>query len=84
MTCFGDTEAGKWIADNAWRFGYIVRYEETTQATTGYSYEPWHLRYVGIEIAREYSKNGIHTLEDYWSLPPAEFYLEEITASTMD
>ena len=84
MTCFGDTQAGKWIADNAWRFGYIVRYEETTQATTGYSYEPWHLRYVGIEIAREYSKNGIHTLEDYWSLPPAEFYLEEITASTMD
>jgi len=84
MTCFGDTEAGIWVADNSWRFGFIVRYEEETTAITGYSYEPWHLRFVGQELAAEYSKEGIHTLEEFWSLPAAEFYLEEITESTID
>ena len=84
MTCFGDTKAGQWIAENSWRFGFIVRYEQGTTETTGYSYEPWHLRYVGIDLATEYSNNGMNTLEDYWSLPAAELYLEEITASTID
>jgi D-alanyl-D-alanine carboxypeptidase len=84
MTCFGDTEGGKWVAENSWRFGFMVRYEEETTAITGYSYEPWHLRFVGQELASEYSENGIHTLEEFWSLPAAEFYLEEITQSTND
>ncbi len=84
MQCFGDTQAGQWIADNAWRYGFIVRYEKDTTAITGYTYEPWHLRFVGIELTEIYSQNGIHTLEEFWGLPAAEFYLEEITESTID
>jgi len=83
MQCFGDTEAGKWIAENSWKFGYIVRYERDTTSITGYTYEPWHLRYVGTEIARMYANNGIHTLEDFWGLPAAENYTE-IAESTID
>ena len=84
MTCFGETVGGKWVAANSWRFGFIVRYEEETTAITGYSYEPWHLRFVGEELATEYSENGIHTLEEFWSLPAAEFYPEEMTESKVD
>ncbi|MGA1023323.1 MAG: M15 family metallopeptidase [Aquiluna sp.] len=83
MQCFGDTEAGKWIAENSWKFGYIVRYERDTTSITGYTYEPWHLRYVGMEIARMYANNGIHTLEDFWGFPAAENY-PEIAESTID
>jgi len=83
MQCFGDTEAGKWIAENSWKFGYIVRYERDTTSITGYTYEPWHLRYVGTEIARMYANNGIHTLEDFWGFPAAENY-PEIAESTID
>ena len=83
MQCFGDTEAGKWIAENSWKFGYIVRYERDTTSITGYTYEPWHLRYVGMEIARMYANNGIHTLEDFWGFPAAENYTE-IAESTID
>ena len=84
MTCFGETAGGKWVAENSWRFGFIVRYEEETTAITGYSYEPWHLRFVGEELATEYSENGIHTLEEFWSLPAAEFYPEEVAESKID
>jgi D-alanyl-D-alanine carboxypeptidase len=84
MTCFGETVAGKWVAANSWRFGFIVRYEEETTAITGYSYEPWHLRFVGEALAAEYSENGIHTLEEFWSLPAAEFYPEEVAKSQAD
>ena len=83
MQCFGDTVAGKWIAENSWKFGYIVRYERDTTSITGYTYEPWHLRYVGIEIARTYANNGIHTLEDFWGFPAAENY-PDIAESTID
>ena len=84
MLCFGDTEAGKWIAENSWRFGYIIRYEEETEAITGYSYEPWHLRFVGHKVAKMYAENGMKTLEEFWGLPPAPNYLPEIAASTKD
>ena len=45
--CFGDTPEGKWVAANAHRFGFIIRYPEGGTGVTGYAYEPWHLRYVG-------------------------------------
>jgi zinc D-Ala-D-Ala carboxypeptidase len=82
MTCFGDTKAGIWIADNAWRYGFIVRYKVDTQPITGYSYEPWHLRFVGKEVAKLYTERGMKTLEEFWGLPPAPDYLPEITEST--
>ena len=45
---FADTEEGKWVAVNAHRFGFIIRYKKEWTDITGYAYEPWHLRYVGL------------------------------------
>lgn len=50
-SAFGKTPAGKWTMENAHRFGFIVRYQEGWEEITGYSYEPWHVRYVGKETA---------------------------------
>lgn len=61
---FGETDEGKWIADNAHRFGFIVRYPEDRVDETGYQYEPWHLRYVGVETATSIYRDQL-ILEDY-------------------
>ncbi|MCM3744985.1 M15 family metallopeptidase [Sporosarcina luteola] len=64
---FGDTEAGKWVAANAYRYGFILRYPEGKEHITGYRHESWHFRYVGKEIAEEIFKRNI-TLEEYLGL----------------
>lgn len=51
-TSFGRTKGGKWVAENCWRFGFILRYQEGWEDVTGYEFEPWHVRYVGKEYAR--------------------------------
>ncbi|WP_062198036.1 M15 family metallopeptidase [Massilibacterium senegalense] len=61
---FGETKEGKWVADNAHKYGFIIRYPKGKEEITGYSYEPWHLRYVGVKPATEITKKGI-TLEEY-------------------
>jgi D-alanyl-D-alanine carboxypeptidase len=61
---FGETKEGKWLADNAYQYGFIIRYLKGKEKVTGYSYEPWHLRYVGKENAKEIHDRGI-TLEEY-------------------
>ena len=48
---FGRTRGGKWVAENCWRFGFILRYQEGWEDVTGYSFEPWHVRYVGKEYS---------------------------------
>lgn len=73
--CFGSTAEGLWIAENAWRFGFIVRYPDGHEATTGYIWEPWHLRYVGADIAAAMHDRGIATYEDYLGAGPAPGYL---------
>lgn len=61
---FGETEAGKWLAENAADFGFIMRYPKGKESITGYQYESWHFRYVGKKIAKEiYGNNS--TLEEY-------------------
>lgn len=50
-TCFGTSPEGRWVAANAHRYGFIVRYPEGGTGVTGYYYEPWHLRYVGPRAA---------------------------------
>lgn len=84
MQCFGETKAGKWLAANSWKFGFVIRYEEGTEPITGYTYEPWHLRFVGLEVAKKYHEEGYHTLEEFWGFPSAQYYFEEITESTSD
>ncbi|MFS0866141.1 M15 family metallopeptidase [Microbacterium sp. 179-B 1A2 NHS] len=71
---FGGTPQSEWIVANAWRYGFVVRYEEGHTPTTGYTAEPWHLRYVGDELARAYAEGGFHTLEEFFGLDPAPDY----------
>lgn len=49
---FARTKGGMWLAENCWRFGFIIRYQKGWEEITGYEYEPWHVRYVGEEYAR--------------------------------
>lgn len=72
--CFGATKAGQWLAANAHRFGFIIRYPEGKQSITGYRYEPWHIRYVGTDLASEMQKQGVKTLEEFFALPAAPTY----------
>lgn len=72
--CFGDMPEGKWAAANAHRFGFIVRYQPGKDDITGYRYEPWHLRYVGIELATEMHKTGAQTLEEFFGVEAAPTY----------
>ncbi len=53
-----------WLAENAWEYGFILRYPEGKTEVTGITYEPWHYRYVGKDAAREIHERGI-TLEEY-------------------
>lgn len=64
--CFGNTKAGRWVAKNAWKYGYIVRYPKGQEKVAGYTYEPWHLRYVGVKISTAMKKGKIPTLEHYY------------------
>ena len=72
--CFGDTAEGRWVVANAHRTGFLVRYPAGSEPITGYQYEPWHLRYVGPELATEMHETGVATLEEFFGLPPAPQY----------
>jgi D-alanyl-D-alanine carboxypeptidase len=74
MVCFGTTEAGIWLAENAHKHGFIVRYQKGYKSITGFQYEPWHFRYVGAELATEMHTKGIKTLEEFWELGAAPDY----------
>lgn len=62
---FGRTEEGKWVAKNCYKYGFIIRYPKGKTGITGYSYEPWHIRYVGKNLAKYLYKNDL-TLEEYY------------------
>ncbi|CAM3498096.1 LD-carboxypeptidase LdcB [Aeromicrobium ponti] len=64
---FGETKEGKWLAENAHRYGFILRYPKGKESVTGYKYEPWHFRYVGADAATViYEKKW--TLEEYFNI----------------
>jgi D-alanyl-D-alanine carboxypeptidase len=73
-TCFADTAAGQWLAANAWQYGFILRYPLGSEGITGYEFEPWHYRYVGVEVATAMHNKGIATLEEFFGLEPAPTY----------
>ena len=66
--CFENTKEGQWLAANAYKFGFIIRYQKSTENLTGYEYEPWHVRYVGVDLAAELQKSG-QTMEQFFNLP---------------
>ncbi len=61
---FGETEESIWLAEHCANYGFIIRFPEGAEEITGYKYEPWHIRYVGVETAQEITELGI-TLEEY-------------------
>jgi D-alanyl-D-alanine carboxypeptidase len=75
---FGETVEGKWLAENAHHYGYIIRFPEGKSKITGYSYEPWHIRYVGKDLATFIYKNDL-TLEEYYGFEPSFDYSDSIS-----
>jgi D-alanyl-D-alanine carboxypeptidase len=65
--CFGNTNQGKWLAANAQNYGFIVRYPNGKDSITGYQYEPWHLRYLGTDVAKAVVASG-QTLDQYYGV----------------
>lgn len=61
--CFARQRAGQWLAEQSWKFGFIVRYTPGHEAVTGFSPEPWHLRYVGRELAAAMHAAPVRPLE---------------------
>ena len=60
----GDTDEQKWLMEHCWEYGFILRYPPEKSDVTGIIYEPWHYRYVGKDVAKEITEQGI-TLEEY-------------------
>lgn len=66
---FANTKEGKWLNDNCYKYGFIIRYPKDKSDETGYIYEPWHIRYVGVELATKLYNNGNWiTMEDYFGI----------------
>ena len=63
--CFALRPEAQWLADHAHEHGFIVRYPEGAEAITGYEYEPWHLRYVGVELATHLDAEDL-TLDEWY------------------
>lgn len=61
---FDTTKEGIWLRDNCYKYGFIIRYPKSKEDITGYAYEPWHVRYVGKEVAQEIYDKAL-TLEEY-------------------
>lgn len=64
LDAFAGTPEAAWVAENSWKYGFIVSYPEGKEAITGYAYEPWHVRYVGVAVAAEVHASGL-TLGEY-------------------
>ena len=64
LECIIGTPEAKWIADNSYRFGFIVSYPDGKEDITGYAAEPWHVRYVGKDIAQQVKDSGL-TLHEF-------------------
>ncbi len=66
---FASTPEAKWLANNCYKYGFILRYPQGKSNETGYKYESWHFRYVGVELAEKLYNNGNWiTMEDYFGI----------------
>ena len=70
LSNFEETDAFKWLSSNAYKYGFILRYPKGKEDITGYEYESWHYRYVGVEIATQIFEEDI-TFDEYYA-----YYLE--------
>lgn len=66
---FQYTDEGKWVNDNCYKYGFCIRFPKNKDAYTGYKYESWHLRYVGVDLATKLYNNGNWlSLEEYFGI----------------
>lgn len=61
----GETPEGKWLAENAHKYGFIIRYPKGREHITGYQYEPWHIRYLGKDLAAKVYESNL-TYDEYY------------------
>ncbi len=73
--CFEQTSEAMWLLDNAYRFGFHLRYPKGMQEITGYQFEPWHYRYLGIDLATELYGSSL-TMEEFFTTQEIEKPLE--------
>jgi len=64
---FAETKEGRWLAENCWKYGFVIRYPEGKEDITGYQYEPWHIRYLGKELAKKVYDSGLCS-EEYFGI----------------
>ncbi len=69
-SAFANTKEGKWVEENCHKYGFILRYPKGKEAQTGYMYEPWHIRYVGVDTATAIYNSGL-CLEEYFGITSA-------------
>ena len=69
-SAFNDTPEAKWLAENCWKYGFIIRYPQDKEDITGYKYESWHVRWLGKEWAKIIYDSGL-TLEEYFGITSA-------------
>lgn len=67
---FADTPGGIWLWEHAYEYGFILRYPQGKEHITGYMFEPWHFRYVGVDVAADFGPNHTLTLEEYLGIVP--------------
>lgn len=67
---FADTAEGKWLAAHCAEYGFILRYPKDKEAETGFMYEPWHIRYLGVDLAQKITDSGL-CLEEYLGITSA-------------
>lgn len=72
--CMAETPAGRWVAAHGADYGFVIRYRQGQEPVTGYSAEPWHLRFLGIAVAQDMNLRGIFSYETYLGLPSAPGY----------
>jgi D-alanyl-D-alanine carboxypeptidase len=65
-----DTKAGRWMAANAWKYGFVMSYPVGKTKLTCYGFEPWHFRYVGVEAAAQIRASGLTVREWLWRQQP--------------
>ena len=63
--CFGSGKAGKWLSENSYKYGFIMRYPKGKESITGVMYNPWHYRFIGIEEAKKVFESNL-TLEEFY------------------
>jgi len=72
--CFGATPEGEWLAANAYKYGFLLRYPADKVAVTGYEYEPWHFRYIGTDLSNELHARHVETLEEFFGVSGGTTY----------